>query len=238
MRHDAAIDRLPRHRGIPALDERRVRGDGRASGAYSRIRIGPRIKEILALAEDLGLRIDRVSKAELYRLAPGNRGIALEAEEGQAAEEADLDTFLARPSRELPRPPPRPHRGPAEPWRDTALGRRLRGRPRNRAAQALGPLGERGGKGLGGSGGLCALRPRAQPRRGAAQAEAGRLLALRGRHGGLSLPDADISARSGLVLGNEGSGVRAFSRTSATSRFRYRWPAMWIRSTYRPPRPC
>ena len=58
---------------------------------------GPRIKEILALAARLGLKVERVSKAELDRLAPGNRGIALEAGDLETGEEADLDTFVLDP---------------------------------------------------------------------------------------------------------------------------------------------
>ena len=58
---------------------------------------GPRIKEILALAAALDLDVERVSKTELDRIAPGNRGIVLEAETAPRREEADLDTFVLDP---------------------------------------------------------------------------------------------------------------------------------------------
>jgi 23S rRNA (guanosine2251-2'-O)-methyltransferase len=204
---------MRRSTGFHAIEEflRSMKGASAATDAHpARILVsgsGPRIKEILALAEDLGLRIDRVSKAELYRLAPGNRGIALEAEEGQAAEEADLDTFLLDPPEsslvllldhiEDPQ----------------NLGAILRSAdvfaadlviaPRRRSA----PLGDAAVKA---SAGAAAYAPFVLVPN---LAEALRKLKQAGYWlyaadmGGLSLPDADISARSGLVLGNEGSGV-------------------------------
>ena len=58
---------------------------------------GPRIKDILALAAELEIAIQRVSKAELDRLAPDHRGIVLEAEEWTERDEPDLDTFVLDP---------------------------------------------------------------------------------------------------------------------------------------------
>jgi len=69
---------------------RRIGGRVLVSGS------GPRIKEILALADKLGLPAERAPKAELDRLAPEHRGLVLVAqEEPEGAPEADLDEFLA-----------------------------------------------------------------------------------------------------------------------------------------------
>lgn len=54
---------------------------------------GPRVKEILALADKLALPIERRTKAELDELSPGHRGIVLEAADGET-EETDLGSFL------------------------------------------------------------------------------------------------------------------------------------------------
>ncbi len=79
-----------------------------ASGGKLRARAlvsgsGPRIKEILLLADKLGLAVVRLPAAELDRLDGGHRGIVLELESESAPEpRADLDEFLARsPERAL-----------------------------------------------------------------------------------------------------------------------------------------
>ncbi|MDP3176609.1 MAG: TrmH family RNA methyltransferase, partial [Spirochaetaceae bacterium] len=56
---------------------------------------GPRVKEILELAARKGVRAERLRPEELDRLAPGNRGAALEAPEDEGGPETDLDGFLA-----------------------------------------------------------------------------------------------------------------------------------------------
>ncbi len=88
--------------GFHAIEEflRSLKGATPANSPRARVLVsgsGPRIREILALADELGLPIERVSKPALERLAPGNRGIALEADGGYEREEPDLDTFLLDP---------------------------------------------------------------------------------------------------------------------------------------------
>jgi 23S rRNA (guanosine2251-2'-O)-methyltransferase len=55
---------------------------------------GPRIKDILELASRSGMKVARVAKAELDRLAPDNRGIVLETEAEEEPGSVDLDEFL------------------------------------------------------------------------------------------------------------------------------------------------
>jgi 23S rRNA (guanosine2251-2'-O)-methyltransferase len=56
---------------------------------------GPRVKSILDLAAKLGHAVSRLGPAELDRLAPGNRGIALELPDDGPAPEADLESYVA-----------------------------------------------------------------------------------------------------------------------------------------------
>lgn len=60
---------------------------------------GPRIKEILALADGLDLPVEKMPKAALDELAPGNRGVVLEAH-GAERDEPDLGSFLLDPPEE------------------------------------------------------------------------------------------------------------------------------------------
>jgi len=173
---------------------------------------GPRIKEILALADRLGLSPVRVPKGELDLLAPGNRGIVLEADEAQGLEEPDLDTFVLDP-------PERSLVILLDHIEDPQnLGAILRSAdvfaadlviaPRKRSA----PLTDAAVKA---SAGASAYAPLAFVPN---LAEALRKLKQAGYWlyaadmGGASLPDADISARSGIVLGNEGAGVSRLLR--------------------------
>jgi 23S rRNA (guanosine2251-2'-O)-methyltransferase len=173
---------------------------------------GPRIKEILAIAGRLGLEVRRAPKDELDRLAPGHRGILLEAEEGEAPDEADLGTFLIDP--------------PAESLvlvldhieDPQNLGAILRSAdvfaadlvlaPSRRSA----PLTDAVAKA---SAGALAYSPLALVPN---LAEALRKLKKAGYWlyaadmGGISLPGADLSARAAIVLGNEGAGVSRLLR--------------------------
>jgi 23S rRNA (guanosine2251-2'-O)-methyltransferase len=147
---------------------------------------GPRIKAILELGRDLGLAIERVQKAELDRLAPDNRGLALEVEAETGTEPVDLGTFLATaPERALVLVLDHVE----DPMN---LGAILRSAdvfaadlvlvPRRRSA----PLGE-----------AAALRRLA----------AARFWRYAADMGGQSSVSLDFPPRSAIVLGNEGRGV-------------------------------
>jgi 23S rRNA (guanosine2251-2'-O)-methyltransferase len=172
---------------------------------------GPRIKEILALAERLGLRVDRERALELDRLAPGHRGVVLELESG-GEEGPDLDLFLADP-------PERALVLVLDHIEDPQnLGAILRSAdlfaadlvvaPRKRAA----PLTDAAVKA---SAGAAAYAPLVLVPN---LAEALRRLKKAGfwlyaaDMGGESLVEADIDARAALVMGNEGAGVSRLLR--------------------------
>jgi len=195
--------------GFHAIEEfLRSRKGGSPPGA--RILVsgsGPRIKTILSLAADLELKTEHRSKAELDRIAPGNRGVALEAEEDYECEEPDLDSFLL----EIP---PRSLVLVLDHVEDPQnLGAILRSAdvfaadlivaPRKRSA----PLTEAAVKA---SAGAAAYAPLALVPN---LAEALRRLKKAGYWlytadtGGASLPSADLSSRAVIVLGNEGAGV-------------------------------
>jgi 23S rRNA (guanosine2251-2'-O)-methyltransferase len=55
---------------------------------------GPRANEITALANERKIRTDRTGTADLDRLAPDHRGIALEVEEGGSGVDISLREFL------------------------------------------------------------------------------------------------------------------------------------------------
>ena len=172
---------------------------------------GPRIKGILALASALRVKTEQVPKAELDRLAPENRGIVLEldraADADVAREEPDLDTFVLDP-------PERSLVILLDHIEDPQnLGAILRSAdvfaadliiaPRRRSA----PLTDAAVKA---SAGAAAWAPLVLVPN---LAEALRKLKKAGfwlyaaDMGGANLPDADLAARSGIVLGNEGAGV-------------------------------
>ncbi len=207
-----AIEEFLRARPSPTAGN----GSPKAGGAQgARVLVsasGPRIKEIVALAEKLGLPVDRASRAELDKLAPGNRGVLLEAEEGAAREEPDLGSFLLDP-------PERSLVIALDHIEDPQnLGAILRSAdvfaadlvlsPRKRSA----PLGDAAVKA---SAGAAAYAPLALVPN---LAEALRRLKKAGYWlyaadmGGASLPEADLSARSAIVLGNEGAGVSRLLR--------------------------
>jgi 23S rRNA (guanosine2251-2'-O)-methyltransferase len=84
--------------GFHAIEE--LIKSGGARGPLLVAKAGPRAREIIALAGERKIRVDRVGAHELDRLAPDNRGIALEVPGGTAAVggQADitLEEFLAR----------------------------------------------------------------------------------------------------------------------------------------------
>ncbi|MDR3356290.1 MAG: 23S rRNA (guanosine(2251)-2'-O)-methyltransferase RlmB [Spirochaetaceae bacterium] len=55
---------------------------------------GPRAREILALAVARGVRVLRSGTAELDRISPGHRGLALEADDGGSSALLTLESFL------------------------------------------------------------------------------------------------------------------------------------------------
>ena len=68
---------------------------GAACGPLLLAKPGPRARELVELAQARKIRIDRVGSADLDRLAPDNRGIALETPEG-GGDAPTLEQFLAR----------------------------------------------------------------------------------------------------------------------------------------------
>jgi 23S rRNA (guanosine2251-2'-O)-methyltransferase len=81
--------------GFHAIEER-IKAD-RAHGPLLVAKAGPRAREIAALAVEHKIRTDRVGQAELDRVAPGHRGIALETDdeaEAGTGNEVSLETFL------------------------------------------------------------------------------------------------------------------------------------------------
>jgi 23S rRNA (guanosine2251-2'-O)-methyltransferase len=203
---------MTRLTGFHAIEEYLRSQKGASAGARLIVcASGPRIREILAIAAKLELRVEKASKAELDRLAPGHRGIVLEAE-AAPAEEPDLDSFLLDPPEtslvilldhiEDPQ----------------NLGAILRSAdvfaadlvlvPKKRSA----PLTEAAVKA---SAGAAAYAPLATVPN---LAEALRRLKKAGYWtyaadmGGASLPEAEISGRAAIVLGNEGAGVSRLLR--------------------------
>jgi 23S rRNA (guanosine2251-2'-O)-methyltransferase len=168
---------------------------------------GPRIKEILAQAPTLGIPVDRVSKAELDRIAPDNRGIVLETEDSREREEPDLDTFILDPPEtslvlildhiEDPQNLGAILRSADVFAADLIIAPRRRAAPLTDAAVAA-------------SAGAAAYSPLVivpnLPEALRKLKKAGYWL-YAADMGGAKLPAADVSARSAIVLGNEGAGV-------------------------------
>jgi len=78
--------------GFHAIEERMR--SGRLCGPLMVAKPGPRAKELTGIANQMKIRIDRVGTAELDRLAPDHRGIALIVEEGGLESDASLEEFL------------------------------------------------------------------------------------------------------------------------------------------------
>ena len=78
--------------GFHAIEERIK--SGRPCGALLIAKPGPRARELTALAGMHKVRLDRTGTAELDRLAPGHRGLALEVDESSGEDETSLEDFL------------------------------------------------------------------------------------------------------------------------------------------------
>ena len=78
--------------GFHAIEERMR--SGRLCGPLLVAKPGPRARELTDIAQEMKIRINRVGTAELDRLAPDHRGIALEVNEGGMESDASLDEFL------------------------------------------------------------------------------------------------------------------------------------------------
>jgi 23S rRNA (guanosine2251-2'-O)-methyltransferase len=175
---------------------------------------GPRIKDILELAAKKGLKVTKVTKAELDRLAPDNRGIVFETSSAEEVGGVDLDEFLAANAEkkeslvlvldhiEDPQNFGALLRSADVFACDLVIAPRRRAAPMTEAVQRA-------------SAGAAAYQPLALV---ANLAEALRRLEKAGywRYAacmdGRPLPKAAFSARCVLVLGNEGSGVSRLLR--------------------------
>ena len=80
--------------GFHAIEERIK--SGRPCGPLLVAKPGPRLRELTVLANARKIRIERVGTAELDRLVPNHRGIALEVDEGSGGADISLEEFLAR----------------------------------------------------------------------------------------------------------------------------------------------
>lgn len=75
--------------GFHAVEE--LVRSGRKKGTLLVSQKGPRVKAILEAAQKAGIRAQNVSKDELDRIAPDNRGVAFRAEGDDAAPETRVD---------------------------------------------------------------------------------------------------------------------------------------------------
>ena len=78
--------------GFHAIEERIK--SGRNCSALLVAKPGPRAREITVLANERKIRVDRVGTADLDRLTPDHRGIALEVDEGETLADVSLEEFL------------------------------------------------------------------------------------------------------------------------------------------------
>ena len=78
--------------GFHAIEERMK--SGRLCGPLLVAKPGPRARELMGLANNCKVRIDRVGTVELDRLAPDHRGLALEVDEAGSESEITLEEFL------------------------------------------------------------------------------------------------------------------------------------------------
>lgn len=80
--------------GFHAIEERIK--SGKASGPLLAAKAGPRARELITLAVEHKIRVDRTGTHELDRLAPDHRGVVLVAEDpGGPAEDLTLEGFFA-----------------------------------------------------------------------------------------------------------------------------------------------
>jgi 23S rRNA (guanosine2251-2'-O)-methyltransferase len=78
--------------GFHAIEER-IKA-GQPCGPLLVAKPGPRAREITSLANERKIRLDKVGTAELDRIAPNHRGIALAIEESTLNTETSLEDFL------------------------------------------------------------------------------------------------------------------------------------------------
>ena len=78
--------------GFHAIEERIK--SGKSCGPLLMAKAGPRAKEIVKLAINKKIRIDRVGTFDLDGLAPNHRGIALQIEDKNESADISLDEFL------------------------------------------------------------------------------------------------------------------------------------------------
>jgi 23S rRNA (guanosine2251-2'-O)-methyltransferase len=80
--------------GFHAIEER-IKSGGASCGPLLLAKAGPRARELVTLAVNSKIRVDRVGSFDLDRLAPDNRGIALQVEDISAeGAELDLEEFI------------------------------------------------------------------------------------------------------------------------------------------------
>ena len=79
--------------GFHAIEER-IRSGG-ACGPLLVAKAGPRAKEIVSLAVEKKIRLERTGTFDLDGLAPDNRGIALQVEDDDGRADIDLENFIA-----------------------------------------------------------------------------------------------------------------------------------------------
>jgi 23S rRNA (guanosine2251-2'-O)-methyltransferase len=80
--------------GFHAIEERIK--SGRPCGPLLIAKPGPRARELMALAGERKIRVDRVGTADLDHIAPDHRGIALEVEDPGSGADITLEEFLER----------------------------------------------------------------------------------------------------------------------------------------------
>ena len=83
--------------GFHAIEERikMSRVTGQSCGPLLMAKAGPRAKELVNLAIDCKIRVDRVGTFDLDHLAPDNRGIALQVKDGDHDKSAvNMEEFL------------------------------------------------------------------------------------------------------------------------------------------------
>jgi 23S rRNA (guanosine2251-2'-O)-methyltransferase len=84
--------------GFHAIEERIKSGS--PCGPLLVAKSGPRAKEIEKLAIGSKIRLERVGTFELDRIAPDNRGIALQVEDDDGSADISLDDFIANLDKE------------------------------------------------------------------------------------------------------------------------------------------
>jgi len=79
--------------GFHAIEERIK--SGHSCGPLLTAKAGPRAREIVTLASNKKIRLERVGTFELDGIAPGNRGIALQVEDDNGQADISLENFIA-----------------------------------------------------------------------------------------------------------------------------------------------